>query len=70
MEPEFTESDSHDGVANLISVLRICEQIETSKETIKKNSDQGECNDCIIVTYSFNFFSWYNLLLTNKKIEI
>ena len=52
MEPDFTESDnSHDGVANLISVLRICEQIETNKETIEKNSDQGECNDSIIVTY-------------------
>jgi hypothetical protein len=34
-------------VANLISVLRICEQIETNKETIEKNSDQGECNDRI-----------------------
>ena len=52
MEPDFTESDnSHDGVANLISVLRICEQIETNKETIEKNSDQGVCNDDIIVTY-------------------
>lgn len=51
MDPEFTESDSHDGVANLISVLRIYEQIETNKETIENNSDQGECNDDIIVTY-------------------
>ena len=52
MEPDFTESDdSHDGVANLISVLRICKQIETNKETIEENSDQGERNDSIIVTY-------------------
>ena len=48
VDPEFTESNSLDGVANLISVLRICEQIETSKETIEKKSDQGECNDGIL----------------------
>ena len=49
MDPEFTESNSHDGVANLISVLRICEQIETNKETIEKNSDQGKCNDDYLI---------------------
>lgn len=51
MDPEFVEPDSHDGAANLISVLRICEQIEANKETIEKNSDQGERNDGIIVAY-------------------
>ena len=51
MEPDSIYSDSHDGVANLIAILRICEQIDTSKENIDKNSDQGECNDGIVVTF-------------------
>ena len=51
VEPDSIYSDSHDGVANLIAILRICEQIDTSKENIDKNSDQGECSDGIIVTY-------------------
>ena len=51
MDPDSTNPDSHDGVANLIAILRICEQIDTSKENIDKNSDQGECNDGIVVTF-------------------
>ena len=51
MEPEFTEPDSRDGVANLIAILRVCEQIDTSKENINKNPNQGECNDGITVIY-------------------
>ncbi len=33
-----TNSDSHNGVANLIAVLRVCEQIQTTKENIEKSS--------------------------------
>lgn len=51
MDPDSTAQNSHDGVANLIAVLRICEQIQTDKETIEKNTENGECNDGIIVTY-------------------
>ena len=51
VEPDSTNPDGQDGVANLIAVLRICEQIQTNKENIERNSENGECNDDIIVTY-------------------
>ena len=41
MDPEFTESDSHDGVANLISVLRICEQIGTKQRDDREKFRPG-----------------------------
>ncbi|MDO4759425.1 MAG: hypothetical protein Q4A30_01395 [Candidatus Saccharibacteria bacterium] len=51
MEPDSTNPDGQDGVANLIAILRLFEQIQTSKENFEKNSESGEYNDGIIVTY-------------------
>lgn len=50
VEPDTT-TDDQNAVANLIGILRLTEQINTNDETVKKNSDCGECNDGIIVTY-------------------
>ena len=51
--PEPTEDiqNSNESIQNLIAILRLCEQIQTSKENVEKNSESGECNDGIIVTY-------------------
>lgn len=51
VEPDSTNPDGQDGVANLIAILRLFEQIQTSKENFEKNSESGEYNDGIIVTY-------------------
>lgn len=50
MEPDTT-TDDQNAVANLIGILRLTEQIKTNDEAVKKNSNCGECNDGIIVTY-------------------
>lgn len=46
-----TAKDNRDAVANLIAILRLTEQINANDETVKKNSNCGECNDGTIVTY-------------------
>ncbi|MBR6505916.1 hypothetical protein IKT18_03755 [Candidatus Saccharibacteria bacterium] len=51
MEFSPSDIDDHDAVQNLIAILRVCEQIEASKENVKKNSNCGECDDGIIVTF-------------------
>ncbi len=65
-----TTTDDQNAVANLIGILQLAEQINTNDETINVTHIAASATTALSSHTCFNFFSWYNLLLTNKKIGV